>query len=67
LRLANEEIEGYGAAEEYDETEGERFKTLFYRSIQLPRFSWPSGEAGQWNRDLDSRLRSQNILQHPST
>jgi len=46
-------LEGYGAAEEGDQAEGERSEPLFYRSAQLRLFSRPRGEAGS-RSDLGS-------------
>jgi len=49
----NEELGGYRTTQENDQTEGERFETVLYRSTQLLLFSRPRGEAGSGS-DLDS-------------
>jgi len=42
----NEELGGYSASEEYEQTEGQGFETVLNRPFQLPLISRPRGEAG---------------------
>ncbi len=56
---------GYGATEEDDQAEDERFETLFYRSTQLPLVSRPRGEAGSEENEIAiASSFSQSTLWH---